>query len=99
MKITREINGQKIEIKLTDEEVYLAFYTYKNKIDCEYCADYIDGMMDIYDIKEEEKEEFIDYMACLFRNYMDQGTWDIDDALGAAFEEAYKDFDDYEEEE
>ena len=49
-------------------------------------------------LSPEKQKEFIDSMADYSRGYMDQGDWNINDALDAAFEDACNEFIEDEEE-
>lgn len=96
MKIQREIDGVLMETELTRRELYLAFCEYEHLMDCELCLDYVDKS----EVEPDILAEFIDSMADYFRMYMDQGDWNANDALDAAYEDVWNEFglDDYEEE-
>ncbi len=46
MTITREINGQTIEIELTSDELYEAYLEKQNQFDCEDIEDVFNGFDD-----------------------------------------------------
>lgn len=88
MKIQREIDGILMETELTRRELYLAFCEYEHLMDCELCLDYVDKS----EVEPDILAEFIDSMADSFRVYMDQGDWNVNDALDVAYTDTREEF-------
>lgn len=98
MKIQREIDGVLVEIELTRNELLYAYCEYEHMSDCELCLDYAENTDEYLQLSPETQKEFIDSMADYSRGYMDQGDWNVNDALDAAFEDACNEFIEDEEE-
>lgn len=92
MRIQREINGVLMETELTHDELFKAYCEYENWLDRGVCLDYVEYEDAYIELDLDEQEKFISEMADYLRGYMDQGDWNINDALDAAFYDACQEF-------
>ena len=75
MKITREINGERVEIELAESEVLDAFYEMQNKFDGQDMEDYIiessdAECLDIYGVGQNTMLDNVEEIGRILRNYI-----------------------------
>ena len=75
MKITREINGERVEIELAESEVLDAFYEMQNKFDGQDMEDYIiEGSdaecLDVYGVGQNTMLDNVEEIGRILRNYI-----------------------------
>lgn len=75
MKITREINGERVEIELAESEVLDAFYEMQNKFDGQDMEDYITESsdaecLDIYGVDQNTMLDNVEEIGRILRNYI-----------------------------
>ena len=93
MTITREIDGKQIKIELTDDEVYAAYEVKQFQFDRADMEDYIVGVEEGEDFKEEygvdysDAEEHLDELAYKLRRLIDKWDMSWEFAREAALEE------------
>ena len=89
MKIRRSINGENMEIELTQAEMWSAYEEQQHKFDI---SD-IDAVFDYeeYGFSEAEADGIIEEMACRMRRYIDKYDCDLayarDEAISDILEE------------
>lgn len=104
MKIMREINGHKIEIELTDYELYQAYCEQKYLFDMESCRDEFSirySEEDWYEnVSDEDRAFIIEEAASILRRNIDKYDVTFDYGMDLAFdsEEIKKIIKKYEEE-
>ena len=75
MKITREINGERVEIELAESEVLDAFYEMQNKFDGQDMEDYIiessdAECLDVYGVGQNTMLDNVEEIGRILRNYI-----------------------------
>ena len=75
MKITREINGERVEIELAESEVLDAFYEMRDKFDGQDMEDYITESsdaecLDIYGVGQNTMLDNVEEIGRILRNYI-----------------------------